>query len=120
VDGRVIMYADGLTASMRQAIDETRRRRKIQAAYNRRHHITPTTIRKEISAIFETADTAAVAAADSVAEPLAEFDSLEELEARIRSLESKMHAAARDLDFEKAAGLRDQVRALRNLQVFDL
>jgi excinuclease ABC subunit B len=120
VDGRVIMYADGLTASMRQAIDETGRRRKIQAAYNRRHHITPTTIRKEISAIFETADTAAVAAADGVAEPLAEFDSLEDLEARIRDLEQEMHAAARNLDFEKAAGLRDRVRALRALQVFDL
>ncbi len=120
VDGRVIMYADGLTASMRQAIDETRRRRKIQAAYNRRHHITPTTIRKEISAIFETADTAAVAAAGGVAEPLAEFDSLEDLEARIRDLEQEMHAAARNLDFEKAAGLRDRVKALRALQVFDL
>jgi excinuclease ABC subunit B len=120
VDGRVIMYADGLTASMRQAIEETGRRRKIQAAYNRRHHITPTTIRKEISAIFETADTAAVAAADGVAEPLAEFDSLEDLEARIRDLEQEMHAAARNLDFEKAAGLRDRVRALRALQVFDL
>jgi excinuclease ABC subunit B len=56
VDGRVIMYADGLTASMRQAIDETRRRRKIQAAYNRRHQITPTTIRKEISAILTSAN----------------------------------------------------------------
>ena len=120
VDGRVIMYADGLTASMRQAIDETRRRRKIQSAYNRRHHITPTTIRKEISAIFETADTTAVAAADGVAEPLAEFDSLEDLEARIRDLEPEMHAAARNLDFEKAAGLRDRVKALRALQVFDL
>jgi excinuclease ABC subunit B len=120
VEGRVIMYADGLTASMRQAIDETRRRRKIQAAHNRRHHITPTTIRKEISAIFETAETAAVAAADGVAEPMAEFDSLEALEARIKDLEQEMHAAARNLDFEKAAGLRDRVRALRGLQVFDL
>jgi excinuclease ABC subunit B len=120
VGGRVIMYADGLTASMRQAIDETGRRRKIQAAYNRRHHITPTTIRKEISAIFETADTVAVAAADGVAEPLAEFDSLEDLEAQIRDLEQEMHAAARNLDFEKAAGLRDRAKALRALQVFDL
>jgi excinuclease ABC subunit B len=120
VEGRVIMYADGLTASMRQAIDETGRRRKIQAAYNRRHHITPTTIRKEISAIFETADTVAVAAADGVAEPLAEFDSLEDLEAQIRDLEQEMHAAARNLDFEKAAGLRDRAKALRALQVFDL
>ncbi|MCG6908267.1 MAG: excinuclease ABC subunit UvrB [Desulfobacteraceae bacterium] len=120
VEGRVIMYADGLTASMRQAIEETRRRRKIQAAHNRRHHITPTTIRKEISAIFETAETAAVAAADGVAEPMAEFDSLEALEARIKDLEQEMHAAARNLDFEKAAGLRDRARALRGLQVFDL
>ena len=120
VDGRVIMYADGLTASMRQAIDETSRRRKIQAAYNRRHHITPTTIRKEISAIFETAGIADGAAADGVAEPLAEFDNMEDLEARIKELEHEMHAAARDLDFEKAADLRDRVKALRNLQVFDL
>ncbi|MFY9941084.1 MAG: excinuclease ABC subunit UvrB [Desulfobacterales bacterium] len=120
VNGRVIMYADGVTPSMRQAIDETRRRRRIQAGYNRRHHITPTTIRKEISAVFESLGASQAATPDTVAEPLAEFDTVADLEARIRRLEREMHAAARDLDFEKAAGLRDRVKALRSLQVFEL
>jgi len=120
VHGRVIMYADRVTPSMQQAIDETRRRRKIQAGYNRRHQITPTTIRKEISAIFESVGASEAVAVDTVAEPLAEFETVADLEDQIRRLESEMHAAARNLDFEKAAGLRDRVKALRSLQVFDL
>ncbi len=120
VHGRVIMYADRVTPSMQQAIDETRRRRKIQAGYNRRHQITPTTIRKEISAIFESVGASDAGAVDTVAEPLAEFETVADLEDQIRRLESEMHAAARNLDFEKAAGLRDRVKALRSLQVFDL
>ncbi|MFZ2041790.1 MAG: excinuclease ABC subunit UvrB [Desulfobacterales bacterium] len=120
VHGRVIMYADRVTPSMQQAIDETRRRRKIQAGYNRRHQITPTTIRKEISAIFESVGASDTVAVDTVAEPLAEFETVADLEDQIRRLESEMHAAARNLDFEKAAGLRDRVKALRSLQVFDL
>ncbi len=120
VHGRVIMYADRVTPSMQQAIDETRRRRKIQAGYNRRHQITPTTIRKEISAIFESVGASDAVAVDTVAEPLAEFETVADLEDQIRRLEGEMHAAARNLDFEKAAGLRDRVKALRSLQVFDL
>ncbi len=120
VHGRVIMYADRVTPSMQQAIDETRRRRKIQAGYNRRHQITPTTIRKEISAIFESVGASDAVAVDTVAEPLAEFETVADLEDQIRRLESEMHAAAHNLDFEKAAGLRDRVKALRSLQVFDL
>jgi excinuclease ABC subunit B len=120
VHGRVIMYADGVTPSMRQAIDETLRRRRIQAGYNRRHHITPTTIRKEISAVFESLGASDAVTPDTVAEPLAEFETEADLEERIRRLEHEMQAAARNLDFEKAAGLRDRVKALRNLQVFDL
>ncbi len=120
VHGRVIMYADRVTPSMQQAIDETRRRRKIQAGYNRRHQITPTTIRKEISAIFESVGASEAVAVGTVAEPLAEFETVADLEDQIRRLESEMHAAARNLDFEKAAGLRDRVKALRSLQVFDL
>jgi excinuclease ABC subunit B len=120
VHGRVIMYADRVTPSMQQAIDETRRRRKIQAGYNRQHQITPTTIRKEISAIFESVGASDTVAVDTVAEPLAEFETVADLEDQIRRLESEMHAAARNLDFEKAAGLRDRVKALRSLQVFDL
>jgi excinuclease ABC subunit B len=105
---------------MRQAIDETLRRRRIQAGYNRRHHITPTTIRKEISAVFESLGASDAVTPDTVAEPLAEFETEADLEERIRRLEHEMQAAARNLDFEKAAGLRDRVKALRNLQVFDL
>nr|MCU0558189.1 excinuclease ABC subunit UvrB [Desulfobacterales bacterium] len=92
VHGRVIMYADRVTPSMQQAIDETRRRRKIQAGYNRQHQITPTTIRKEISAIFESVGASDAVAVDTVAEPLAEFETVADLEDQIRRLESEMHA----------------------------
>jgi excinuclease ABC subunit B len=120
VRGQVIMYAEVVTPSMQQAIDETRRRRKIQADYNRRHHITPTTIQKEISAIFESVYESDYVTVDTVAEPVAEFETAEDLDGQIKRLESEMQAAARELEFEKAADLRDRVKALRKLQVFDL
>ena len=120
VRGQVIMYADVVTPSMQQAIDETCRRRKIQADYNRRHHITPTTIQKEISAIFESVYESDYVTVDTVAEPAAEFETAEDLESQIKRLEAEMQAAARELEFEKAADLRDRLKALRKLQVFDL
>jgi excinuclease ABC subunit B len=117
LSGAVIMYADTVTASMRQAMEETDRRRAIQQAYNRRHGITPAGIRKAVADTFEFSGEAA--AADDAAPPPPEAASLEEFEERIRVLEAEMRAAARDLDFERAVELRDRIRALRRLLVMD-
>ncbi|MCU0558861.1 MAG: excinuclease ABC subunit UvrB [Desulfobacterales bacterium] len=117
LSGAVIMYADTVTASMRQAMEETDRRRAIQQAYNRRHGITPAGIRKAVADTFEFSGEAA--AADDAAPPPPEAASLEEFEERIHVLEAEMRAAARDLDFERAVELRDRIRALRRLLVMD-
>jgi excinuclease ABC subunit B len=116
VDGTVIMYADQATDSMKQAISETQRRRKIQMAYNVEHGIDPQSIRKKVSDILLTM------AVDSGRAPtpekrrrkrdLPEMPN-EELERLILQLEEEMHEAARDLRFEYAARLRDEVQDLR-------
>jgi len=117
--GRVIMYADVVTPSMKQAIDETRRRREIQNAYNQKHGITPKTILKEISSGFEVEEDRVQAPVDQIAEPVAAFQTIADLEARIEELESEMNQAARDLEFEKAAEIRDQIKTLRKLIVLE-
>ena len=107
VEGRVIMYADTITDSMRQAIDETNRRRQIQQKYNKDHNITPQTVQKAIRDVIE---------ATSVAEKMEEYlpkeksikaMSAAELRQWVTELEDKMHAAARQLAFEEAAQWRD-------------
>lgn len=118
--GTVLLYADTLTRSMRQAMDETRRRRKIQKAYNQRHHITPQTIRKEVTQIFDFGKEAAVTPKYEVADELSEYKSLEDMDAVIKSLESDMRAAARVLEFERAAELRDQIQRLKKLIVLEV
>ncbi len=115
VDGTVIMYADDVTDSMRAAISETQRRRKIQLEYNRRHGIDPRTIRKKVSDILltmavEGRETAPKRERRRRARP--EMPT-EELERLIRSLEEEMHEAAKELRFEYAARLRDEVQDLR-------
>jgi excinuclease ABC subunit B len=113
VGGEVIMYADQITDSMRRAIDETERRRKIQDQYNRKHHITPRSIYKTIDEIMKTTRVAdsriAPTARESVAPYLAQMDREEQLEA----LERAMHEAAARLEFEKAAQYRDELERLR-------
>ncbi len=112
-EGKVIMYGDVITGSMRKAIDETERRRTIQIAYNEAHGIVPKTIEKNIRAVIE-ATMVAEEIADYVAErPLL---SAKEREKRIRQLEKDMKAAAKQLEFEKAAQLRDEIRKLREEQ----
>jgi len=118
--GTVLLYADTLTRSMRQAMDETRRRRKIQKAYNQRHHITPQTIRKEVTRIFDFGKEAAVTPKYEVADELSEYKSLEDMDAVIKSLESDMRAAAQVLEFERAAALRDQIQRLKKLIVLEV
>jgi excinuclease ABC subunit B len=119
VRGKVIMYADVITGSMQQCIDETNRRRKIQEAYNQRHGITPETIQKEITRIFDFGNENEDPATDHVAEAIEAYKSLDDIDAAVKSLEKEMDAAAKDLEFEKAANLRDQIRALQKLIVLE-
>ena len=110
VDGHVIMYADAPTNSMKAAIDETQRRRQIQEAYNIEHGITPQGIRKAIRDITERVKVVAEARAPYVAEAPV---SKEDVARLIKELEIQMKAAARGLEFEKAALLRDRIIELR-------
>jgi excinuclease ABC subunit B len=119
VRGTVIMYADVVTRSMQQAIDETNRRREIQQAYNRKHNIIPESIQKEITRVFDFDNRSAAAKLDKISETLADYTSMEDLEKTIKSMEAEMHAAAKDLDFERAAQFRDQVNELKKMIVID-
>jgi excinuclease ABC subunit B len=109
VNGRVIMYADNVTDSMRLAIDETNRRRQLQVSYNREHNIVPSSIIKEIRALTQGL---------RVAEGQPEYKFAtripkDEAFRMIKELEKQMKAAAQNLEFEKAALLRDQILELR-------
>ena len=111
IDGHIIMYADVMTNSMKRAIDEVNRRREIQEAYNIEHGITPEGIKKSIKDITDQ-----LRAVTEEKEPALTFDkaiSKEEITRLIKSLESQMKAAAKNLEFEKAALLRDQIIELR-------
>ena len=111
-EGSVIMYADVVTASMKQAIDETERRRALQEAYNREHGITPQGIRKDIRDITERVRAVAEQATPYITHNDIPKDDLTRL---IKDLESQMKAASRALEFEKAALLRDQIIDLRKV-----
>jgi len=119
VDGKVIMYADRITPSMQTAMDETRRRRKIQEAYNRKNNIVPQTIQKEITRVFAFDNNARSDRRQGVAETVDAFKSLEDVEAKIEDLEKQMLTAAKELEFELAAEIRDQIRALQRLIVLE-
>jgi excinuclease ABC subunit B len=118
--GMVIMYADAVTRSMQQSIDETNRRRKIQLNYNQQHNITPVSIQKDITPIFDFGKETDDALEDRVAESMAEYKSLDDIDGVIKALEKQMDEAARELEFEKAADLRDQIRALQKLIVMEM
>lgn len=105
--GHVIMYADKITRSMKKAIDETERRRKIQTEFNEKHGITPTTIKKNISEIIQ------VTKATNEIEEVKEEFSHEQIENIIINLETEMYKAAEELDFEKAAEIRDQIAKMK-------
>ena len=114
VEGRAIMYADRVTASMSRCIEETNRRREIQVAHNLCHGITPETIRKTVEEIeFSTRLADARTAAPRVAEPGATYADEVNLEEYVKILEKEMADAAGALDFERAALLRDQLFELR-------
>jgi excinuclease ABC subunit B len=116
INGRVLMYADTVTASMRSAIDETQRRRALQAAYNAEHGITPESVVREIDDVLSS-----VYERDYVTPPARQsreaFRTQAEVDAEIRRLELEMKAAAANLDFERAASLRDALKALRSREL---
>ncbi len=117
-NGKVILYADEITGSMRRAIDETERRRAKQIAYNERHGITPRTIRKAVADIMEGAVPGAGRRGrrqEQVAEARGAYQVSDPRQAEklIRELEQKMYAHARDLEFEEAARLRDEIARIR-------
>lgn len=111
-EGRVIMYADVITDSMQRAISETNRRRQIQIAYNEKHGITPTTIVKKVFDIIHATQSAEEKTKFGF-EKAPESMSVEELQAAIKRFDKEMKEAARDLQFERAAELRDKILELK-------
>jgi excinuclease ABC subunit B len=113
VNGRVIMYADTITDSMRTCIAETGRRRTLQEAYNAEHGITPQSIVKQIDEVMSSVYERDYMTPDS-ADAAEQFKTQAELDEHIAQLQTQMKAAAANLDFEKAAALRDDIKRLRN------
>jgi len=118
--GKVILYAETMTPAMRQAIDETNRRRAIQDAFNRKHHIEPKGIIKNIAPVFDEVMSKLASEGERLqaAESTTAFGSIETLEKSIEKLEAEMRQAAKELDFEKAILLRERIKALRAAAVF--
>ena len=113
VDGHVIMYADQMTDSMKNAISETNRRREIQQKYNEEHHITPQTIQKAVRDLISISKV--IAKEEMRFEKDPESMNSQELEKLIKDVEKKMKKAAADLNFEAAADLRDQMVNLKKM-----
>ena len=107
-EGKVIMYADKITRSMESAIAETKRRREIQMLYNEEHNITPTTIKKKVRDAIE----ATVVADEETIYGIKEIDNVEEIKENIAALQAEMMEAAQNLQFERAAELRDKIKQL--------
>lgn len=107
-EGKVIMYADKITRSMESAIAETKRRREIQMLYNEEHNITPTTIKKKVRDAIE----ATIVADEEAIYGIKETDNIEEIKENITALQTEMMEAAQNLQFERAAELRDKIKQL--------
>ena len=115
--GRVLFYADAVTDSMRRAMEETARRRSIQEAYNREHGIVPASIVKQVNSPLVRMSNLDYYEGPALP-PRPELPDAESVRRRIGELEKQMKAAAKELDFEKAAALRDEIRGLRELEIF--
>ena len=113
INGRVILYADTVTGSIKTTIDETMRRRKIQEAYNVKHKITPKSIIKNITNILDSIYEADYWTVPAVAEERVEYGD----ETIIKKLEEEMKKAAEKLEFEKAAEIRDRIKAIKQKQI---
>jgi excinuclease ABC subunit B len=111
VRGKVVLYADHITGSMERAIRETNRRRARQTEYNRKHHITPQTIKKNIQSIVD------FELKPEVPQEFVNLESLEDIAGYIKQKEREMKEASRNLEFEKAAVIRDEIIQLRKLQM---
>jgi excinuclease ABC subunit B len=114
VRGRAILYADHETDSMRAAMAETERRRRVQEAYNAEHHITPESIVRDIEGVLSSVyerDYVTVAVAPDERD---QFKSQHDLDAHLAKLDAEMRAAAANMDFERAAALRDRIKRLRS------
>ncbi|AGF74750.1 excinuclease ABC subunit B [Bartonella australis AUST/NH1] len=117
VDGRVILYADTITGSMERALQETKRRRKKQTIYNEEHHITPSSVKKNIDHILDaTGETNYIRANISNLSTQSDIAG-HNLANRIQYLEKLMHEAAADLNFEEAARFRDEIKQLRQMEL---
>jgi excinuclease ABC subunit B len=110
IAGRVILYADHVTGSMKRAIDETNRRRATQTAYNKKHHITPKSIKKKIESIVDHE------LKPEIPQEFVNLESLEDIQGYIKQKERDMKEASRSLEFERAAIIRDEIIQLRKLQ----
>lgn len=117
VEGRVIMYADRITRSMRACIDETERRRAAQLAYNEEHGITPQTVKKSLRSILEDIAEKDYIEMPQVAETADSYHTPRQLRAEIARLKEQMLEAAADLEFEKAADLRDKMLQLEKQEL---
>ncbi len=117
VNGRVIMYADTITDSMKKAIDETRRRRRIQLEYNRENNITPETIKKSIFDIRRSLYERDYYTVPVAGESEEEYIPVEEIPKRIQKLKKQMLDAAKKMEFERAAELRDKIKKLQELEL---
>jgi excinuclease ABC subunit B len=123
VNGKVIMYADIITESMRKTIEETNRRRKLQQEYNKKNDIEPRTIYKSIEEIMSSTSIADIRKKEEpevftfskVAEPVLKYMSKDQKQDLIEELTVQMHQAAKDLEFEKAAHLRDEIERLKKM-----
>ena len=113
VAGEVILYGSEVTRSMSRAVEETNRRRLMQAEYNRKHGITPESIRKEIHNILDSVYECDYVTVPTVEEEIVEYKTVEELDQYIAGLEKQMKEAATNLEFEEAARLRDEIRDLK-------
>ncbi len=116
VKGRVIMYADKVTASMKLALDETERRRKVQQAYNAEHGITPQTVKKAILDLSPVVD-ADYSTVPLAAEDEADYVPKDKLASEIARLQAEMKEASEALEFEKAAQLRDRIQLLKDVDL---
>ncbi|MCX8031600.1 MAG: excinuclease ABC subunit UvrB [Thermodesulfovibrionales bacterium] len=110
INGEVILYADNLTGSIERAMNETNRRRKIQEAYNKKHKITPETIKSQIKDILSSIYESDYFAPPQINEEIADYDLNEN---RIKELEIEMREAAKRLEFEKAAEIRDKIKIIK-------
>jgi excinuclease ABC subunit B len=117
VAGRVIMYADVVTGSMQACIDETGRRRTIQAAFNQEHGITPETVQKGLRTILESIEEHDYVSLPLAAEAEEEYVTPREIPKLVKRLRKEMLAAAKELEFEKAAALRDRVKKLEEMEL---